>query len=258
MLFTELPLRQRFAAAAGAGFDAVELHYPYELTPSELTELLRTNALRLVLFNSSRGTPADHGLACVPEQGARFLESIEVAGRYASAAGCPAVHVLLGRVDPGQDSRVAYRLAAARLAQAADLLAAVGVKATVEALNAHDVPGYLVDTTGEALRLIRDAGAPNLFLQFDVYHARMAGEDVLGLLDAVGGTIGHVQIADVPGRHEPGTGRIDFELLLTHLDASGYRHWVGCEYRPLGGTAEGLKWARPWLRSVREPGGADR
>ena len=127
----------------------------------------------------------------------------------------------------------------------------IGVTAALEALNAHDVPGYLVHTTHDAMRLIRDAGAPNLLLQFDVYHAQMAGEDIFGTLEASGGTIGHIQIADVPGRHEPGTGTIDFDLLFDRLDRSGYGRWVGCEYRPLADTLEGLHWAAAWLRPNR-------
>ena len=253
MLFPELPLRERFTAAAAAGFEAVELHYPYELAPAELDALLRTNALRLALFNSPRGLIAagEHGLACAPAHAARFLESIEAAAHYATAVGCPTVNVPTGIV--GRDVAVgdAYRTAVSRLAAAADRLAAVRVKASVEALNARDVPGYLLDTTASAMRLIRDVGAPNLYLQFDVYHAQMAGEDLFAALEAAGDTIGHVQIADVPGRHEPGTGGIDFELLLKRLDAFGYSGWVGCEYRPLGDTRQGLGWARPWLRPVR-------
>lgn len=250
MLFPELPLRERFAAAAATGFEAVELHYPYELAPAELGALLRANALRLVLFNSSSGVAAagECGLACAPAHGARFLESIEAAAHYAAVVECPTVHVLTGVVERDLDAREAYSTAVARLAEAADRLAAVRVNAVVEALNARDVPGYLLDTTARAMRLIRDVGAPNLYLQFDVYHAQTAGEDVFAALDAWADTIGHVQIADVPGRHEPGTGGIDFDRLLKWLDASGYSGWVGCEYRPLGDTRAGLAWARPWLR----------
>jgi hydroxypyruvate isomerase len=248
MLFTEVPLRQRFAAAAASGFDAVELHYPYELAPAELSELLAANALRLVLFNSRRGDADEHGLACGRAQEARFFESIEDAARYAEATRCAAVHVLTGMVKVGQDGTEAYHLAVKRLGEAAERLSAAGVVATVEALNSRDMPGYLLDTTARAVRFIEDVGASNLRLQLDVYHAEMGGEDAVALLNAFGRLIGHVQIADVPGRHEPGTGRLDLDLILARLDSSGYRHWVGCEYRPLGDTAEGLRWADVWLR----------
>jgi hydroxypyruvate isomerase len=248
MLFTDLPLRHRFAAAAAAGFDAVELHYPYELAPAELSDLLDANALRLVLFNSRRGDADDHGLACARAHEARFFESIEDAARYAEITRCAAVHVPTGIVKVGEDGTAAYRLAVKRLGEAADRLAAAGVMATVEALNAHDMPGYLLDTTARAVRFIGDVGAPNLRLQLDIYHAEMGGENAAALLNAFGPLIGHVQIADVPGRHEPGTGRLDLDFILARLDSSDYEHWVGCEYRPIGDTAEGLRWADIWLR----------
>jgi len=258
MLFTDVPLRQRFAAAAAAGFDAVELHYPYELAPAELAELLDANALRLVLFNSPRGDAEDHGLACGRAHEARFFESIEDAARYAEVTRCGAVHVLTGIVKVGEDGAAAYRLAVKRLGEAADRLAAAGVIATVEALNPHDMPGYLLGTTARAARFVEDVGASNLRLQLDIYHAEMGGENALALLKAFGRLIRHVQIADVPGRHEPGTGRLDLDSVLARLDSSGYQHWVGCEYRPIGDTAEGLRWADVWLRRARASRGAPR
>lgn len=248
-LFTDRPLRERFEAAARAGFRAVEIQFPYELEPAEVARLLAAHALELVLFNAPPGDAArgDRGLAGVPGREREFRESVARALEYAEAAHCPRVHVMAG-MGQGPEARAAQLdLFTANLAEAADRAAPLGVSLLVEPINPRDVPGYLMNDTGAALAVLDAAGRANTGLQFDFYHQQILHGDLARRFDELLPRIRHVQLADNPGRHEPGTGEIAWDFLLAHVEASPYEGWVGCEYNPLAKGEESLRWARRWL-----------
>jgi len=250
-LFTELPLEARFDAAAAAGFAAVEIQFPYELAPARLRVLLAHAGLPLVLFNAPPGDAArgERGLAGLPGRKAEFSASIDRALEYAAAAGCPLIHVMAGLESASHSRALQLDTFAANLADAADRAAAADVTLLLEPINTRvDVPGYLLGDNATAQLLLREAARPNLGLQFDFYHQQIIGGDLARGFDAMLPLIRHVQIADNPGRNEPGTGEINFSWLLAHVAASTYAGWTGCEYRPRTDTASALVWARPHLR----------
>jgi hydroxypyruvate isomerase len=244
MLFTELPFLDRFAAAAAAGFEGVEFLFPYEHPPEALVAALRTNGLVNVLFNLPPGDWAagDRGLASIPGREPEFRASVATALRYAEALGTPRLHVMAGVLDdPGQ--RAARRATyVANLRHAADEAARRGVALTIEPINPRDMPGYYLNTQADAHALREEVGAPNLAVQMDLYHAQIVEGDLATKLRRYLPHIGHIQIAGVPDRHEPDDGELDYGFLLRRLDELGYAGWVGCEYRPAHGTAEGLGW----------------
>lgn len=247
-LFTEVEFLDRFAAAARAGFRGVEYMSPYDWPADAIAERLRRHGLEQVLFNLPAGDWAkgDRGVACHPDRVAEFQEGVGQAVAYASALGCRRLNCLAGIAPPGvapervRETLVSnLRFAAARLGQA-------GLRLLVEPLNTRDVPGFYLCHTRQALEVIDAVGAPNLDLQYDAYHMQVMEGDLAVTLERNLGRIGHVQIADNPGRHEPGTGEIDYGFLLAHLDRIGYQGWVGCEYRPAAGTEAGLGWMARW------------
>lgn len=252
-LFGEVPFLDRFAAAARAGFEAVEFLFPYPYPAERLAELLERHRLRQVLFNLPPGDweAGDRGLACHPDRRGEFQDGVGRAVAYATALGCGQLHCMAGVRPPGR-SEVAVRDAyLANLSYAAGELARHGLTLLVEPINTRDMPGYHLETTGQALQAIAEVGAPNLRLQFDAYHVQVMEGDLANRLQAQLQRIGHVQVADNPGRHEPGTGEINYPFLFGHLDRLGYAGWIGCEYRPLGATEAGLGWIRPWLPAPR-------
>jgi hydroxypyruvate isomerase len=248
-LFLERPFFDRFAAAAAAGFRAVEFYYPYALDPVELSDVLSRHDLAQVLFNTAKRRVGDveQGLACVPGRQEEFRETIGDAIRYANALACRSVHVVAGVIPPGVDRRLAYDTCVHNLAYAAEQFGRHGVKALIEPLNPRDAPGFILTSPAMAVSLIRDAGVPNLYLQYDVYHAQIVEGDLARSIERYLPHIAHIQIADVPDRHEPGTGEIHYPFLFNLLDALGYGGWVGCEYYPLRDTESGLGWADDYL-----------
>ncbi|HEX7052451.1 MAG TPA: hydroxypyruvate isomerase [Burkholderiales bacterium] len=247
MLFTERPFLERFATAAAAGFRYVEYQFPYAWPADEVADAARRAGVQVVLHNLPAGDMAagERGIACLPGREAEFRAGVEQAIGYARAAGCPRLNCLagLGPVDRAHfDTLVAnVRHAARRLSQA-------GLQLVIEPINTHTVPGFFLTGTRQAIEVLDAAGESGAALQYDVFHMQIMEGDLAATLERLLARIGHVQIADVPARHEPGTGEINFAFLLAHLDAIGYAGWVGCEYNPLGDTVEGLKWARPYLR----------
>lgn len=246
MLFTERPLPERFAAARAAGFDAVEIQFPYELGTADLQRLLAENGLRLVLINVPAGDlmQGGNGLACVPGQEKAFRLAVEQAVDYAGALGVPTVNVLAGRRVPGFTEEACEAVLRRNLEHAVDRLRDIGVATVIEAVNVFDMPRFLVHSMGDMQRLVN--AVPHLKMQFDCYHMSRMGEDVAGALRANLGQIGHVQFADSPGRHEPGTGRIDFNAVFSLLRDSAYAGWCGAEYRPSRATEETLTWRQHW------------
>ncbi len=246
MLFGEVPFLERFAAARRAGFDAVEFVSPYEHPAAEVARAARDAGVEVALFNLPAGDWArgDRGMACDPRRAAEFGDGVGRALEYARALSCSRLHAMAGIRPPGvreADLRAAY-LASLRLAAAA--LARDGRTLLVEGINPRDMPGYYLRTSRQAFALMDEVGAPNLHYLYDVYHMQIVEGDLAPTIEARLPRIGHVQIADAPGRHEPGTGEINYRFLLRHLDRLGWRGVVGCEYRPLGRTEDGLGWMR--------------
>jgi hydroxypyruvate isomerase len=249
-LFTELPFLERFTAAATAGFAAVECQFPYAEAPEVIAATLEANGLQWVLFNAPPGRPGERGIACLPGREREFDDGIELAARYAQAGGVRCIHVMAGLVPADADRAKYLDACVASIRRAADRFASIGVTVMIEPINTWvDAPGYLLDGTTLALDCMARAGRGNIRLQYDVYHMQIMEGDLLRSIKRLLPAIEHIQIADNPGRHEPGTGEIAFERLLPAIDALGYQGFVGCEYLPAAGTVQGLGWASPWLKN---------
>ncbi len=253
MLFTEAPLLERFERAARAGFTAVELQFPYELPVERIGEALARSRLKLVLHNLPAGDWAagERGIACHQDRIEEFRRGVETALAYALELGVPQLNCLAGIRAQGVSEAEARRTLISNLRHAAGRLEAHGLNLLLEPVNTRDIPGFFVSGTRQALDLIDEAGAGNLFLQYDAYHMQRMEGELAGTLSANLGRIGHIQIADNPGRHEPGTGEINYPYLFAHLDRIGYRGWVGCEYLPADGTEAGLGWLEGWMDGPR-------
>lgn len=247
-LFTDTPLIERFGRAARAGFAAVEVQFPYELPAAAIREQLDVHGLEMVLHNLPAGDFAagDRGIACDPARVAEFRAGVPRAIAYARTLGVPRLNCLAGRMPAGIDEATLRRTFVENLRFAAAALADAGLVLLVEPINRHDVPGFYVHRTLQALELLDEAGAANAFVQYDVYHAQRSEGELAGTLERCLPRIGHVQIADNPGRHEPGSGEIHWPFLFEHLDRIGYAGWVGCEYFPAAGTEAGLGWMAPY------------
>lgn len=250
-LFTEVPFERRFAAAAEAGFKAVEFHFPYAFGREELARAAQAAGVEVVLFNLPAGdwNAGERGIACHPGRTDEFRRGVAHAIEYAKTLGCPRLNCLAGLLPPGVDAPAARATLVANLRFAAAALADAGLALLVEPLNTRDVPGFFVGTTRQAIDIIDAAGAPNLRLQYDVYHAQIMEGDLARTIEAQLPRIGHLQIADNPGRHEPGTGEINFPFLFSHLDRVGYEGWVGCEYSPTAETVASLGWLSSMQRT---------
>lgn len=244
LLFGEVPFLDRFDRAARAGFRAVEFTSPYEHAPEELAAAARDAGVEVVLFNLPAGDWArgDRGMACDPSRAAELREGVARGIDYARALRCPRLHLMAGIRPAGVGDHGLREAYLASLRHAGERLRAHGLALLVEGINGRDMPGYYLQTSRQAFELIEAAAIPNLHYLYDVYHMQIMEGDLAPTLERRLGGIGHVQIADTPGRHEPGTGEVNFRFLLRHLDRIGYRGWVGCEYRPLAGTEAGLGW----------------
>ncbi len=239
-LFTELPFRKRFAAAADAGFEGVEFLFPYDMDANELADLARGNGLEIVLFNVSPGDwdGGYRGLAGVAGAEADFRARFGQALEYARSLGCRRLHVMAGLTQHGANEETLI----ANLMWAAPLAAEQSVTLLVEPINGKDMPGYLVRTTEQAIGLLSTVAAANVLLQLDLYHRHIEEGDVAEALAMPVARIGHIQIAGPPDRGEPIPSELDVPGLFKRIDEMGYRGWVGCEYRPRGTTLEGLNW----------------
>jgi hydroxypyruvate isomerase len=244
MLFTEVPFLDRFAAAAAAGFKAVEFMFPYDFAPQALAERLQANALQLVLHNLPPGNFAagERGLACLPDRRAEFEDSVGRAIEYATALKCPRLNCMAGIPPRGVPSAQVEEALVTNLAFAAREVGKAGITLLVEAINTVDMPGFVVNTTRQALALLDAVGSDNLLFQYDIYHMQRMEGELAATLQANLARIGHIQLADNPGRHEPGTGEINYGFLLPFLDRIGYTGWIGCEYKPATTTLAGLGW----------------
>jgi hydroxypyruvate isomerase len=244
MLFGEVPFLDRFAAAAGAGFEAVEYLFPYEYEPLELRERLSAHRLTQVLHNLPAGDWAagERGIACLPDRVDEFEAGVGRAVEYATALGCARVNCLAGIRPESLDEDAARRTFVRNLRFAAPRLERAGIRLLIEPINTRDVPRFFLSGTAQALDIIDAVDSPNLWLQFDMYHMHLMREDLAATIGRHTARIAHIQLADAPGRHEPGTGEIDYPALFDLIDRSGYGGWIGCEYIPLATTEAGLSW----------------
>ncbi|MFA7293362.1 MAG: hydroxypyruvate isomerase [Rhodocyclaceae bacterium] len=247
MLFTEVDFIDRFAAAARAGFRAVECQFPYAEPAARIATALHDNGLVLVLHNLPAGDWAagERGIACHPDRVDEFRRGVAQAIDYATALGCPQLNCLAGIAPVGVSEAAVRETFVANLRFAAGELKMAGLRLLVEPINTFDIPGFYVNRTEQALELIAAVnvlGADNIYLQYDVYHAQRMEGDLGNTLARCLPQIAHLQVADNPGRHEPGSGEINYPWLFHHLDAIGYTGWVGCEYKPATTTEAGLGW----------------
>lgn len=244
MLFTDVPFLDRFALAHEAGFEAVEFLFPYAFEAQQIAARLRRYQLKLVLFNLPAGDwpGGDRGMACDPRRSDEFRAGVAAALEYAAELGVTQLHCMAGKLPAGLAPALAHATYVDNLCYAADQLAPAGVDLLIEPINHFDMPGYLLNTSRQALDIIAEAGRPNLFLQYDVYHMQRMEGELSNTIQANLPLIRHMQVADTPGRHEPGTGEINYRHLFAFIDRIGYDGWVGCEYMPAAGTIAGLGW----------------
>jgi hydroxypyruvate isomerase len=244
MLFTELPFMERFEAAAKAGFKAVEYLFPYAYDKKELTAALRANGLQQVLHNLPAGNwdGGERGIGCHPDRVSEFREGVGMAIDYATALGCPKLNCLLGKLPAGVSPEQARKTTVENLRFAARELQSAGIMLLIEPINHFDIPGFFLTRTDQALSIIDEVGSTNLLLQYDIYHAQRMEGELAATITKNMARIGHIQLADNPGRGEPGTGEINYAWLFKHIDAAGYTGWIGCEYKPKSDTVNGLGW----------------
>ncbi|HUC18377.1 MAG TPA: TIM barrel protein [Acetobacteraceae bacterium] len=241
-LFTELSFLDRFDAAARAGFRAVEYASPYEHPSSEIRARLRACDMQQVLFNTPGGGAS--GMACIPSRRQEFRDSVRKALDYAADLDCGLVHLMAGIVPPDLNRDTAAAAYASSVAWAAEQVSSTDVRLVLEPINQQDVPGFFLRTQEEGAAIIEAIGRDRIGLQFDIYHCQVAQGDVTRRMETLMPLIAHMQLADVPGRNEPGTGEIAWNYVFRRIDALGYAGWVGCEYRPATETVAGLGWLK--------------
>jgi len=249
MLWNELEFTERFAAAARAGFRGVEYLFPYPYAKERLAEELAKHKLQQVLHNLPAGDWAagERGIACHPERRGEFQEGVGRAIEYAQALGCKQLNCLAGIAPQGVSIDQVRKTFVDNLAFAAKPLADAGIRLLIEPINTRDIPGFFLNGTKQALSIMDDVSSANVFLQYDVYHMQIMEGDLAPTIQRHLARIPHLQIADNPGRNEPGTGEINYPFLFQFLDNLGYEGWIGCEYKPKTSTVEGLGWLKPYL-----------
>lgn len=249
MLFTEAPFLDRFAAAAEAGFTAVEYHFPYDFPPAELAQRLTAHGLTQVLFNLPPGDfgTGERGIACLPDRGPEFRDGVGRALAYAKALGCAHVNCLAGIAPAGADLEQLKDTLIANLRFAAAKFEAARIRLLIEPINVYDMPGFYLNRSGQALAILDAVGSDNLKLQYDIYHMQRMEGELAQTIERLLARIGHIQIAGNPGRHEPDQGEINYPFLFALLDGLSYAGWIGCEYWPARTTAEGLGWLKGYL-----------
>jgi hydroxypyruvate isomerase len=249
MLWNELEFLARFEAAAAAGFRGVEYLFPYPFPKQRLAEELSKHQLVQVLHNLPAGDWAagERGIACHPARVAEFQDGVGTAIEYASALGCKQLNCLAGITPKDASPEAAFRTFVDNLQFAAGKLAAADIELLIEPINTRDIPGFFLCGTGQALSIMDAVAAPNLRLLYDIYHMQIMQGDLALTIKRHLARIGHLQLADNPGRHEPGTGEINYPFLFQFLDDLGYPGFIGCEYKPIAGTEAGLSWLEPYL-----------
>lgn len=250
LLFNEWPFPERITRASEAGFRGIECQFPYDWKPAELARRLRDTELEWVMFNLPAGdwSRGERGIACLPGRQSEFRQGLETALEYAASLGCYQLNCLAGLAPEPIEPAKLWDQLLDNLGWAADQLAREGMTLLVEAINTRvDMPGFLVDHSHQVLELIATLGRSNLMLQYDIYHMQIMEGDILRTLESSLDHVGHIQFADNPGRHEPGTGELNMSAIFRCLDRWGYDRWAGAEYCPAGTTEEGLAALSEWL-----------
>ena len=244
MLFNEVPFLDRFALAAQAGFKAVEFLFPYAYTAQDIRQRLDDNGLQLVLHNLPAGDwdAGERGIACHPQRVSEFNSGVARALEYAQALGVPQLNCLAGKAPAGVAEAQLHDTLVANVAHAAAQCKAAGLRLLIEPINTFDIPGFYLNRTAQALAILDAAAADNAYVQYDIYHAQRMEGELANTLSKHLPRIAHIQLADNPGRNEPGTGEINYPFLFAHLDRMGYTGWIGCEYKPASNTSAGLGW----------------
>ena len=244
MLFTEVPFLDRFERAAKAGFIAVEFLFPYAFPTADIKARLDGNGLKLVLHNLPAGDwdAGERGIACLPDRVDEFRQGVTRAIEVGTALGVPRLNCLAGKAPAGVADDVLRKTFVENLRYAAAELKRANLKLLIEPINTIDIPGFYLCRTSQALSILDEVGADNALLQYDIYHMQRMEGELAATLQKYLARIGHVQIADNPGRNEPGTAEINYAFLFAHLDRIGYDGWVGCEYKPATTTEAGLSW----------------
>jgi hydroxypyruvate isomerase len=249
LLYTELDFMDRFPAAAKSGFKGVEYLFPYAYPKEQLVEALARNKLVQVLHNMPAGDWAkgDRGMACQPGREGEFQDGVGKAIEYASALGCKQLNCLAGLAPQGVAPDKVRATFVANLRFAAERTKAAGIRLVTEPVNNRDVPGFYLNRSQQAREIMDEVGSDNLWLQYDIYHMQIMEGNLARTIETNLARINHMQLADNPGRHEPGTGEINYPFLFDWIDRIGYPGWIGCEYNPQAGTVPGLAWAKPYL-----------
>ena len=246
LLFTELALIDRFYAAQQHGFTAVEIQFPYSVPAAILDQVLQETGLKLVLFNVAADDlmQGGEGLACVPEKREQFRTALTQAVSYARFLKPEAINILAGRCFDNSRQAEYLQTFKDNLLLAANTFARLRIKTVFEAINTHDMPDFLIHSGEQMLAILDELKHPNLFMQYDIYHASMMGEDPADFISQYADKIGHLQFADYPNRGQPSTGQLDFQQLFNVIEQSSYQGWLGAEYKPIGTTTDSLGWFR--------------
>jgi hydroxypyruvate isomerase len=246
MLFCEHPFLDRFEHAATAGFQAVEFQFPYAFAAADIQQRLRAHGLEAVLHNLPAGDwqAGERGIACHPDRVDEFRSGVAQAIHYAQVLGVPQLNCLAGKAPAGVAEDVLRHTLVHNLRYAAQELKRADLKLLIEPINNFDIRGFYVHRTQQAINILDEVGAANVFIQYDIYHAQRMEGELAATLQAHLPRIAHIQVADNPGRHEPGTGEINYAFLFEHIDNIGYGGWIGCEYHPIDDTAAGLSWRK--------------
>jgi len=244
LLFTENTLIDRFKAAKQAGFEAVEIQFPYELSAATIKNSLDEHNLKLVLFNVAAADllQGGEGLACVPEKRDQFKKAVAETVEYAKLLKPEAINVLPGRCLDSSRSEQYLETFKENLGVAIEAFSPLGIKTVFEAINIHDMPGFIIHSGTQMLEVLAQLNRPELLMQYDIYHMQMMGEKPEAFIAEHADKIGHIQFADCPGRGQPGTGQVDFDRIFSVIEKSAYLGWVGAEYKPVGTTSESLSW----------------
>ncbi len=246
MLFNEVDFLDRFKAAADAGFEGVEYLFPYAFEKDALVEQLQKHGLTQVLHNLPAGDweAGERGIACHPDRVGEFQEGVGRAIDYGTALGCKQINCLAGIAPDGVADDMLRATFVSNLRFAAPRLKEAGMRMLIEPINTYDIPGFYLNRTDQAIGILDEVGSDNLFVQYDIYHAQRMEGELAKTIEKYLPRIAHIQLADNPGRHEPGTGEINYAWLFRFIDKTGYDGWIGCEYKPAAETRAGLGWIK--------------
>ena len=246
MLFNEVPFIDRFEKANQAGFKAVEFLFPYAFSATEIKQQLERYQLNLVLHNLPAGDwdAGERGIACLPDRQNEFRDGVSKAIEYANTLGVKQLNCLAGKAPAHANNQELYATFVENLSYAAAELGKANLRLLIEPINTFDIPGFFLNTTKQADEILSAVGANNLFIQYDIYHAQRMEGELAKTIERYLAKIAHIQLADNPGRNEPGTGEINYPFLFKLLDRLGYQGWIGCEYKPATITEAGLGWIK--------------